>query len=71
MSEARNALRVAGMILLGIFVVMVGIPLVFKAVGIALGIVGTLIQLAVGLLYLAVILAVGYLILVGMRALLR
>jgi hypothetical protein len=49
----------------------VGIPIVFKAVGLTLGILGFLVWLAVGLIKLAVAVAVGYLILVGIRALLR
>ncbi len=71
MSDVKNVLRVVGMILLGLFVLAVGIPIVFKAVGITLGILGFLVWLAVGLIKLAVALAVGYLILVGIRALLR
>jgi len=71
MHDVKNVLRVVGMILLGLFVLAVGIPIVFKAVGITLGILGFLVWLAVGLIKLAVALAVGYLILVGIRALLR
>ena len=71
MSDAKKVLRVVGMILLGIFVLGVGIPLVFKAVGLTLGILGFLIWVAVALIKLAVAVAVGYLILVGIRALLR
>lgn len=71
MSEAKSVLSVVGMILLGLFVLGVGIPIVFKAVGLTLGIIGFLVWLAVGLIKLAVAVAVGYLILVGIRALLR
>jgi hypothetical protein len=71
MKDARNVLRVVGMILLGLFVFTVGVPLVFKVAGITLGIIGILIGLAVLLIKVAVVLAVGYLILVGIRALLR
>jgi len=71
MSDAKKVLRVVGMILLGIFVLGVGIPLVFKAVGLTLGILGFLIWVAIALIKLAVAVAVGYLILVGIRALLR
>ncbi len=71
MSDAKNVLRVIGMILLGLFVLGVGIPIVFKAVGLTLGILGFLVWFAVALIKLAVALAVGYLILVGIRALLR
>jgi len=39
--------------------------------GVTLGIIGSLISLAVLLIKVAVVLAIGYLILVGVRALLR
>lgn len=71
MKDAGNVLRVVGMILLGLFVFAVGVPLVFKVAGITLGIIGLLIGLAVLLIKVAVVLAVGYLVLVGIRALLR
>lgn len=71
MREAKDVLRIVGMILLGLFVLVAVVPLVLKAVGIAFGILGVLIHLAVGLIYIAVVLAVGYLILVGLRTLLR
>jgi hypothetical protein len=68
MKEAKDVLRIAGMLLLGVFVFMVVVPLVFSAVGIA---VSFMISLAVLLIKVAVVLAIGYLILVGIRALLR
>ena len=71
MSDAKDVLRVAGMVLLGVFVVAVGIPLVLTAAGITLGILGFLFSLAVILIKVAVVIAIGYLILVGIRALLR
>jgi len=71
MSDAKDVFRVLGMVLLGVFVLAVGIPLVFKAAGITLGIIGLLIWLAIMLIKVAVVLAVGYLIIVGIRALLR
>ena len=71
MKDAKDALRVVGIILLGLFVLVVGIPLVLAAAGIALHIVGSIFSLAVGLIKLAVVIAVGYLILVGIRAMLR
>ena len=71
MKEAKDVLRIVGMILLGIFVFTVGVPLVLRLAGITLGIIGTLIGLAVLLIKVAVVLAIGYLILVGIRALLR
>lgn len=71
MNEAKNTLRIVGIILLGLFVLIVGIPLVFAAAGITLGIIGTIFGVAVLLIKLAVVIAIGYLILVGIRALLR
>jgi len=68
MKDARNVLRIIGMILLGVFVFAVVLPLALKVVGITLGII---IGLAVLLIKVAVTLAIGYLILVGIRALLR
>ena len=71
MKEAKDVLRIVGMILLGLFVFMVGLPLVAKVAGITFGIITVLIGLAILLIKLAVVLAIGYLILVGIRALLR
>lgn len=71
MKDAKDVLRIVGMILLGVFVFTVGVPLVLKVAGITIGIIATLISLAVLLIKVAVVLAVGYLVLVGIRALLR
>ena len=71
MKDAKDVFRIVGMILLGLFVFMVGVPLVAKLAGVTLGIIGLLIGLAVLLIKVAVVLAIGYLILVGIRALLR
>ena len=71
MKEATDVLRIIGMILLGIFVLAVGIPIVLTAAGITLGILKILLSIAVLLIKLAVVVAVGYLILVGIRAILR
>lgn len=71
MKDAKDVLRVVGMILLGLFVFMVGVPLVVKVAGLTLGIIGLLIWFAILLIKVAVVLAIGYLILVGIRALLR
>jgi hypothetical protein len=68
MRDTRNFFRIAGMILLGIFVFAVVLPLALKVVGITLGII---IGLAVLLIKVAVTLAIAYLVLVGIRALLR
>jgi hypothetical protein len=71
MSDAKDVMKVAGMILLGVFVVSVGIPIVLAAAGVTLGIIGFLFHLAVIVIKVAVVLAIGYLILVGVRAMLR
>jgi hypothetical protein len=71
MKDARDVLRIVGMILLGVFVFTVGVPLVLKVAGLTLGIISILIGLAVLLIKVAVVLAIGYLVLVGVRALLR
>lgn len=71
MSEAKDVFRVLGIVLLGIFVLAVGIPVVLTAAGITLGILHFLFGLAVFLIKVSVVLAIGYLILVGIRALLR
>ena len=75
MKDAKNFLRIAGMILLGVFVFAVAAPVLLHVIGavfgLAFGILGVLISLAVLLIKVAVVLAIGYLILVGIRALLR
>jgi hypothetical protein len=71
MKDAKNVLKVVGMILLGVFVFAVGLPLVLTVAGVATTIISFLIGLAVALIKIAVVLAIGYLILVGIRALLR
>ena len=71
MKDAKNVLKIVGMILLGVFVFAVGLPLVLTVAGVATTIISFLIGLAVALIKIAVVLAIGYLILVGIRALLR
>ncbi|HKZ81224.1 MAG TPA: hypothetical protein VJ124_23340 [Pyrinomonadaceae bacterium] len=71
MKEAKDVLRIVGMILLGIFVFAIGVPIVLTAAGVTLGILKVLFGIAIMLIKLAVIIAVGYLLLVGIRALLR
>ncbi|MFL6285002.1 MAG: hypothetical protein ACJ74Q_17815 [Pyrinomonadaceae bacterium] len=68
MRDAKEMLRVVGIILLGLFVLVVGVPLVLGAAGI---VVGTIIGLAVLLIKVAVTLAIVYLVLAGVRALLK
>jgi hypothetical protein len=68
MKDARNVLRIIGMILLVVLVFTVVLPLALKVVGITLVFISSL---AVLLIKVAVTLAIGYLVLVGIRALLR
>lgn len=68
MKDAKEMLRIVGIILLGLFVLVVGIPLVLMAAGI---VVTTVIHLAVLLIKVAVTLAIIYLVLAGVRALLK
>jgi hypothetical protein len=71
MKETKDILRIVGIILLVLFILVVGIPLVFAAAGITLHIVGWIFGLAVWLIKLAVVVAIVYLVLVGVRAVLR
>ena len=71
MKEAKDVLRIVAVILLGLFVLVVGVPLVLTAAGVALGLIGFLFTLAVMVIKLAVVVAIGYLVLVGIRAMLR
>ena len=71
MKETKDVLRIVGIVLLALFVLVVGVPLVFAAAGITLSIIGTILGLAVLLIKIAVVIAIVYLILVGVRAVLR
>jgi hypothetical protein len=71
MKEAKDILRTVGIIFLGIVVFIAVAPLALKLIGITFGIIGVLIWLAIAAIKLAVIVAIGYLVLVGIRALLR
>jgi uncharacterized membrane protein len=71
MKEAKDVLRIVGVIFLSLFVIVVGGHLLMAAIGVTLGIAGFVFGLAVLLIKLAVGIAVVYLILVGIRALLR
>ncbi len=64
----KDTWRIVAIVLLGLFVVVVGLPLVGAAVGLVLG---TAIGIAILLIKLAVVLAIGYLVLAGLRALIR
>ena len=68
MKNKKDAFKVVGIIFLCLFVLSVGVPLVLAAAGLTLGI---FLSLAIGIIKLAVVLAVIYLVLVGIRALLR
>ena len=46
MKEAGDILRIVGIVLLVLFVLAVGVPLVLAAAGVALGIIGVLVGLA-------------------------
>lgn len=67
----NNGLRVIGIIFLALFALVVVLPLVGAAVGLVTGVLGLLVSLAIALIKLAVFVAVGYLVLVGVRALIR
>ncbi len=69
--KAAEILKIAGFILLGLFVLLCGVPLVLMLAGLALGAVGVFIGLAGLLVKFAVIVAVGYLVLVGIKSLMR
>jgi hypothetical protein len=71
MKNTKDTMRVVGIVLLGLFVLVIGVPLVLAAAGITLSILGFITALAIGLIKMAVVLAIGYLVLVGIRALLR
>ncbi|HKO98522.1 MAG TPA: hypothetical protein VJU86_16105 [Pyrinomonadaceae bacterium] len=71
MKEATDIFRVVGIILLAVFVIAVGIPIVLTAAGLTLGLIKILFGIAVFVIKLAVVIAVAYLILVGIRAVLK
>ena len=71
MKEAKDILRTVGSVFLGIVVFIAVAPLALKLIGITFGIIGVLIWLAIAAIKLAVVVAIGYLVLVGIRALLR
>ena len=71
MKEAGDIFRIVGIVLLVIFVLAVGVPLVLAAAGVALGIIGVLVGLAIALIKIAIVVAIIYLIIVGIRAVLR
>jgi len=71
LKEATDVVKIVGMVLLALFVLAVGVPLVLAAAGVALGIIGALVGLAIALIKIAIVIAVIYLIVVGVRAVLK
>jgi len=68
MKDSKEMLRIVGIILLGLFVLVVGGGLVLASAGIVVHVV---IWLAVLFIKVAVTLAIIYLVLVGIRKLLK
>ena len=71
MKEATDVLKIVGIVLLALFVLAVGVPVVLAVAGVALGVLGLLIGLAIALIKIAIVVAIIYLIVVGIRAVLR
>jgi hypothetical protein len=68
MKEATDVLKIVGIVLLALFVLAVALPFVFTLLHIA---VGFLVVLAITLIRVAIVVAIIYLIVVGIRAVLR
>jgi hypothetical protein len=68
MKEATDVLKIVGIVLLALFVLLVALPFVFTLLHIA---VGFLVVLAIALIKIAIVVAIIYLIVVGIRAVLR
>ena len=68
MKEATDVLKIVGMILLALFVLAVGVPLVLAAAGVVFSL---LVTLAVWAIRIAVVFAIIYLIVVVIRAVLK
>ncbi len=67
----KDMLRVAGFILLGVFVLIVGLPLVLAIAAIVLQGVGLVFGLAGAIIKIGVMLAVAYLFVLAARALFK
>ncbi len=67
----KEMIRIVGIALLGVFLFIVGIPFVLAAAGILLQTVGFVFSIAGMLVKLVVVLAVAYLVLVGVRAIIK
>jgi hypothetical protein len=68
MKEATDLVRGVAIVLLVLVVLFIGVPFLLAAVGI---VIGFLVTLAVFLIKAAVVVAIIYLIIVGIRAVLR
>jgi hypothetical protein len=68
MKEAADVWRMVGIIVLVLFVLVVALPFVFALLHIA---VGFLVWLAISVIKIAIVVAIIYLIVVGIRAVLR
>jgi len=68
MKETTDVLKIVGMVLLALFVLAVGVPLVLALAGVVLGF---LVTLAVWVIKIAIVMAVIYLIVVAIRAVLK
>jgi hypothetical protein len=67
----RELIKIVGIILLGLFALVIGLPLLLTAIGIVLSGVGLAVGLAILLIKVAVVGAIIYLVLVGIRTILR
>lgn len=67
----KDVLRVVGLVLLGVFVLIVGLPLVLALAGIVLQGVGLVFGLAGAIIKIGVALAVVYLFIMAARMLLK
>ncbi|MBA2501785.1 MAG: hypothetical protein H0V27_02795 [Pyrinomonadaceae bacterium] len=67
----KDTMRVVGLVLLGVFVLIVGLPLVLAAAGIVLQTVGLVFGMAGAIIKVGVMLAVVYLFVMAARTLLK
>ncbi len=67
----KDTMRVVGLVLLGVFVLIVGLPLVLAAAGIVLQTVGFVFGMAGAIIKVGVVLAVVYLFVMAARTLLK
>lgn len=67
----NQVFKVVGIVFLGLFLIGIGVPLILIIVGSIFSGLGFIIGLAVWLIKLAIVIAIIYLLLVGIRSLLR